>query len=112
MVVLVTITISFTVVNALTLPSVSDSTESVYNISTDSNFFGETENTELVPIPEDYAAELQSKNYKLIAETNELMLYIYEKYFNIAVYDKTNGYIWYSVYPDYNTLGLSGTSLH
>jgi hypothetical protein len=84
--------------------------ETTYNLSTDSNFFGQTENTELVDIPVNPALTLTAKGYDLIGETDDLYLYLKEKNFNIAVLDRNSGYVWYSVYPDYLSLGYSGTS--
>ncbi len=84
--------------------------ENAYNISTDSNFFGQAENQELVDIPEDPENTLAVKGYSEVAETDELKLYVKERYFNIAVLDKSSGYIWYSVYPEYMSYMLSGTS--
>ncbi len=81
-----------------------------YNISIDSNFFGQAENQTLVDIPADPENTLLIKGYSEVAETDDLKLYVKERYFNIAVLDKNSGYIWYSVYPDYLSYGLSGTS--
>ncbi|MBI9009541.1 MAG: hypothetical protein JEZ05_05865 [Tenericutes bacterium] len=89
---------------------VSVSIDTSYEISTDSNFFGQPENEELVSIPDDYLGELLIGGFKLVAETDDLELYIYERNFNVAVYDKASGYLWYSVYPEYRQMMLSGTS--
>lgn len=84
--------------------------ETAYNLSTDSNFFGQKENTTPVEIPENPELLLASKGFNPIGETDTLALYLKQKNFNIAVLDKNSGYIWYSVYPDYLSLGYSGTS--
>lgn len=84
--------------------------DTTYEISTDSNFFGQAENKNLVALPDDYANELLVKGYQFVSDTDRLELYVKERNFNIAVYDKVSGYIWYSVYPDYNKYMLSGTS--
>jgi len=84
--------------------------QSEYTISTDSNFFGQPENQTLVDLPEDYEGELLIKGFKFVTETDELELYVKESYFNIAVYDKASGYLWYSVNPNYLQYMLSGTS--
>lgn len=84
--------------------------QSEYNVSTDSNFFGEKENQTPVDLPDDYQSELLMKGYDLVGETDLLEFYVKERYFNLAIYDKISGYLWYSVYPEYATLGLSGTS--
>jgi hypothetical protein len=84
--------------------------QSEYTISTDSNFFGQPENQTLVDLPEDYEGELLIKGFKFVTETDELKLYVKESYFNLAVYDKASGYLWYSVNPNYLQYMLSGTS--
>jgi hypothetical protein len=83
---------------------------STYNLSTNSNFFGQTENTTPVAIEANPETKLLGLGYKAVSETDELKLYIKERYFQIAILDKNSGYIWYSVYPEYLQLGLSGTS--
>ncbi|MFA7075769.1 MAG: DUF5696 domain-containing protein [Candidatus Izemoplasmatales bacterium] len=99
------------VVNAINMRSRDiNYKESSYNISTDSNFFGEVENQALVDLPEDYEAELSLKGFKFVAETSDLELYVKENYFNLAIYDKASGYLWYSVNPNYLQYMLSGTS--
>jgi hypothetical protein len=84
--------------------------QSTYNLSTDSNFFGQAENTTPVEIDAAPEIKLLGLGYQAVSETDELKLYVKERYFQIAVLDKASGYIWYSVYPDYLQLGLSGTS--
>ncbi|MDD3958265.1 MAG: DUF5696 domain-containing protein [Candidatus Izemoplasmatales bacterium] len=79
-------------------------------IVTSSNFFGKPENTDPVTIPADADLELTGKGYQLISETDAIALYFKERFFNLAIVDKESGYIWYSVYPDYLTLGYSGAS--
>lgn len=81
-----------------------------YNISTESNFFGKPEDQTLVELPADYLNELSIKGYQAVAETDSIRLFVKEQNFNIAIYDKASGYLWYSVYKDYTSLGLSGTS--
>lgn len=99
------------VVNAVNMRSGDfEYRQSEYTISTDSNFFGQPENQTLVDLPEDYEGELFIKGFKFVAETAELKLYVKESYFNIAVYDKASGYLWYSVNPNYLQYMLSGTS--
>ncbi|MFA6647122.1 MAG: DUF5696 domain-containing protein, partial [Candidatus Izemoplasmatales bacterium] len=88
----------------------NDVYQSSYTISTDSNFFGQPENTDKVSLPEDYLAELMVKGFKFVAETDDLELYIKESYFNLAIYDKSSGYLWYSINPNYLKYMLSGTS--
>ena len=88
----------------------NDLYQSSYTISPDSNFFGQEENQEKVTLPENYLTELMIKGFKFVAETEELELYVKESYFNIAVYDKASGYLWYSVNPNYLQYMLSGTS--
>lgn len=83
---------------------------STYNLSTDSNFFGQAENTTPVEIDEHPETTLLGLGYKEVTETENLKLYVKERYFQIAVLDKLSGYVWYSVYPEYLQLGLSGTS--
>lgn len=83
---------------------------STYDISPDSNFFSQPENQALVSLPDDYQGELLSKGFRFVADTNDLALYVKSSVFNIAIYDKNSGYLWYSVYPDYNKYFLSGTS--
>lgn len=91
-----------------------------YNLSTDSNFFGEPENTTPVDIDADYAAKLATKKYVLAAETDSLELYYYTNTTNprrsanlaIAVHDKVSGYTWYSYDPDRDLSLYSGTSLY
>ena len=89
--------------------------QTTYNIATDSNFFGNVENQELAPVPADVTAELTLRGYVFCAETSSLQLYVKEstgrnEVFDLAVYDLTSGYLWYSVYPGYAQLGYSGTS--
>lgn len=81
-----------------------------YNISPESNFFGQVEDQSLVDIPEDYQGDLSAKGFKYVTESDALELYIKESYFNLAVYDKASGYIWYSVNPNYMQEMLVGTS--
>ncbi|MDD4184782.1 MAG: DUF5696 domain-containing protein [Candidatus Izemoplasmatales bacterium] len=76
----------------------------------DSNFFGQAENQNQVAISATPDLELEADGYLLKAETSTLKLYVLENNFNIAVLDKRNNYIWYSVYPEYKTLGYSGAS--
>jgi hypothetical protein len=83
---------------------------STYDIATDSNFFGEVENTTPVDIPADPEGTLATKGYVEIASDGDLSLYLRERYFQIAVLDRRTGYVWWSVYPDYLQLGYSGTS--
>ena len=84
--------------------------QNTYNLSTDSNFFGQPEDQTLVEIDLDYETTLLGKGFELASENEYLKLYVKERYFQIAVYEKTSGYVWYSTYPDYLQLGLSGTS--
>lgn len=91
-----------------------------YNLSTDSNFFGEPENTDPVEIDSDYAAKLSAKKYVLAAETESLELYYFTNTTNprkpgnlaIAVHDKVSGYTWYSYDPDRDYSLYSGTALY
>lgn len=83
---------------------------STYNLSTDSNFFGQPENTTPVEIDETPETTLLGLGYKKVTETEKLKLYVKERYFQIAILDRSSGYVWYSVYPEYLQLGLSGTS--
>lgn len=84
--------------------------QSTYNLSTDSNFFGQPENTTPVLIDAEPEVKLLGLGYLAVSETDELKLFVKERYFQIAVLDKNSGYVWYSVYPEYLQLGLSGTS--
>lgn len=81
-----------------------------YQLSPDSNFFGRVENQTPVEIPANALQTATQKGYTLVSETDQLALLVKERYFQIAVIDKQSGYVWYSVYPDYLTLGYSGTS--
>ncbi len=81
-----------------------------YNISPTSNFFGQKEDQTKVELPDDYEMELMIKGFKFVSETDRLELYVKESYFNLAVYDKQSGYLWYSVNPNYLRYMLSGTS--
>ena len=83
---------------------------STYNLATDSNFFGQSENTTPVAFEENPETKLLGLGYTAASETEDLKLFVKERYFQIAILDKNSGYIWYSVYPDYLQLGLSGTS--
>jgi len=74
----------------------------------ESNFYGRPENTDPVTISPTPEADLVQKGYQLVSESETLQLYLKEKNFNIAILDKQNQYIWYSVYPDYLSLGYSG----
>lgn len=85
-------------------------TDVTYEIKTDSNFFGQPENQELVSLPEDYQEELMIKGFNKVGETQNLILYYKSRNFNIAIYDKESGYLWYSVYPEYTSQFLVGTS--
>ena len=90
--------------------TVNNDINSTYEISTESNFFGQPENQAQVALPEDYLADLTFGGYKFVSETDDLELYVKERNFNIAVYDKNSGYLWYSVYKDYPKFMMSGTS--
>ncbi|MDP3130556.1 MAG: DUF5696 domain-containing protein, partial [Bacillota bacterium] len=98
------------VVAAIRRPDPGTVIETAYNLSTDSNFFGEVENTTPAPVPEDVEATLALKQYVFCAQVGSLSLYVKERFFMIAVYDAAADYLWYSVYPDYLSLGYSGTS--
>lgn len=91
-------------------PSSSNQFDITYELNPQANFFGQVENTTPVPLPANYANELATKGYVKTGETDRLELYVRERFFQIAVYDKLAGYLWYSVYPDYLSMGYSGTS--
>ncbi len=97
-------------VEALRRPDPGNVIETAYNLSTTSNFFGEVEDTTPAPVPDDVEATLAAKQYALCAQVGSLSLYVRERFFQIAVYDAAADYLWYSVYPDYLSLGYSGTS--
>jgi len=84
--------------------------QNTYNLATDSNFFGQSENTTPVDIDPAVETALLGLGFDFVSETDSLKLYVKERYFQIAVLDKLSGYVWYSSYPDYLQLGLSGTS--
>lgn len=42
-------------------------------------------------------------------ESDELVLYLQKEIFNIAIYDKNNGYIWFGFYPKYLENGYTKT---
>ncbi|MFA5006525.1 MAG: DUF5696 domain-containing protein [Candidatus Izemoplasmatales bacterium] len=86
------------------------SIEASYALSTGSNFFGKVEDTTPAPVPDDVAATLVTKQYALVATVGDLSLYVRERFFQIAVYDAAADYLWYSVYPEYLSLGYSGAS--
>ncbi|MFH0993821.1 MAG: hypothetical protein V1761_05690, partial [bacterium] len=52
--------------------------QTTYNISTDSNFFGDVENQEAAPVPADVGADLALRGYAFCAETSTLQLYVKE----------------------------------
>lgn len=84
--------------------------QSAYNVEPSSNFFGQVEDQRPVALPANYQNELNVKGYRFVSETDKLELYVKESYFNLAIYDKTSGYLWYSVNPNYLYYMLSGTS--
>ena len=99
------------IVNAKNLNNtVLESVDQTYTISPESNFFGQPEDKTLVALPEDYEQELAVKGYDFVASTEKLELYVKERNFNIAIYDKVSKYLWYSVKSDYLQYMLSGTS--
>lgn len=106
------IMISYTFVVQAMSPKVNyqSDLEASYHITPDSNFFGEVEDQSLVDLPEDYENDLAVKGFKYVTESDNLKLYIKESYFNLAVYDKTSGYLWYSINPNYMQDMLVGTS--
>jgi len=84
--------------------------ENRYDLTPDSNFFGKPEDTRPVTIDTQYENTLQLKGYEKIGESGTLELWLYERYFDLAVHDTVSGYTWYSVYPKYAQMGYSGTS--
>lgn len=107
---LVTMTFNFLVIAKNNRLSGLDVGDYSYNISPTSNFFGQKEDQTKVELPSDYETELMIKGFKFVSETDRLELYVKESYFNLAVYDKQSGYLWYSVNPNYLRYMLSGTS--
>lgn len=91
-------------------PESTNQFDITYELNPTANFFGQVENTTPVPLPDQYATELATKSYVMVGETDRLELYVRERFFQIAVYDKLAGYLWYSVYPNYLSMGYSGTS--
>jgi hypothetical protein len=91
-------------------PASTNEFDITYELNPTANFFGQVENTTPVDLPDNYATELALKSFDKVGETDRLELYVRERFFQIAVYDKLSGYLWYSIYPDYNSLGYSGTS--
>ncbi len=112
------ILVTLAIVTVFLVPILAKENDSVFVNGTewsqsagiDSNFYGQEEDKRTVQISETPELDLVAKGYNFLAETEDLELYIKERYFNIAVYDKTSGYIWYSVYPEYLDLGYSGAS--
>ncbi len=92
-----------------------------------SNFFTQVDSKEEMDLPEEIRKQnefLETHNYKvsnqvssskvgyeLVAETNDLALYLYSDTIAIAIVDKATGYTWFSNYYDQDTLGLTSANI-
>lgn len=75
-------------------------------VKPNSNFFTQVSDKTPVDIPD--ADEPERLGYELVAENDELELYLLHSTLGIAVRVKDTGYIWYSVYKDYKRLVTTG----
>lgn len=94
---------AFLTINATTKLETSGYQPLMSEIDTSTNFFTQVDSKEQMTIV-DERDEVINKGYKKIAENNDLILYRLDASISIAVYDKHNGYMWYSSYKDYDTL--------
>lgn len=83
-------------------------TEVITKIDTTTNFFTQPDNEEKVTI-NDERTTIANNGYVKISENNNLILYRRDKDMAIAVYDKNNGYMWYSNYKNTDDVKLSDT---
>ena len=71
----------------------------LHELDSSSNFFTQVEDTRQVSVV-DKREELLEEGYVKAAENNCLIVYFKTDTFGLAVYDKSNGYTWYSEYQD------------
>ncbi len=76
-------------------------------IDSKTNFFTQPANQEKINIVDEKEELISENGYKRIAENNYLIMYRNDQTMAIAIYDKTNGYMWYSNYKNVDQLGLS-----
>lgn len=85
--------------------------DETYTIDPTSNFFTQVEDTRQIEIV-DKRESLLIDDYVLAKENDYISVYFKSKTCGIAVYDKTNGYTWYSTYEHANELGLTANVLN
>lgn len=76
------------------------------NIDTSTNFFTQPLNEEKIVINDEKDLVI-SQGYQKIAENEFLILYRYDEKMAIAIYDKANGYMWYSSYKNIDSMNFS-----
>lgn len=80
----------------------------LYALDTTSNFFTQVDSKEQMTIVDNREFMITKEGgYKLVEENEYLQLYFKEKTVGIAIYDKVNGYTWYSQYNNEDEYNFS-----
>lgn len=96
------------ITNATNSHSTTNILEVNSKIDPTTNFFTQPANQEKITIVDERDSLLEN-SYKKIVENNYLIMYRNDQTMAIAIYDKDNGYMWYSNYKKIDELDLSDT---
>lgn len=105
---IIVFSLSFVITNASNTKSSSGTIEITTSIDPTTNFFTQPLNKQLISIV-DEKEEVLNNGYKKIAETTNLILYRNDDTMAISLFDKENGYMWYSNYKKIAGMTLSDT---